>query len=502
MSIRKLNIMMSYPVRWSMYKVLRDYIQNFYDALTYRKFKEGFTNEYDPEEKTLKMISDVVFDKEWLFYIGASTKQGTAGVSAGKFGEGFKIASLIAYRDYGVSIRMESGDWIIKVTEDTITIDSKEMPCLAYDIEDRQFEPGTVLALKGIDEDRYKDFLSIIDDFFYVENPRFGNPITIKDRYAVFLNPVRTKRKLKNGYIYVGYQNRKRIPLPIIVCDHDYEINRDDRDRDDITDYRAEDCLEHVFGKLGCNEAFKVLEALQCIWNGKAVEYLGFDPRRIIRILVSKVSQKAYYKRIFRKKYEAEYVACPKYDYDRLLKRRAVSWFRHSEYHKKCRVIMNEFSQLGIPEMVYLCDKAGGFDVLEEPDVEEVEYIQILSAAAEKYFSDLYQYKKLPPCKVIINEDTPCDGLAKMEKNKKEKKNKYGLEKIYLVKSVNIRRKVLKESVFGDALAVYLHELLHQYGGDCSRQFNRALMIMNIKMLEIGDGLEMYEQSWRERHGR
>ena len=61
---------------------------------------------------------------------------------------------------------------------------------------------------------------------------------------------------------------------------------------------------------------------------------------------------------------------------------------------------------------------------------------------------------------------------------------------------------VLKESVFGDALAVYLHELLHQYGGDCSRQFNRALMIMNIKMLEIGDGLEMYEQSWRESHGR
>lgn len=49
--ILSLNLILDYPVRWSKYKVLRDFIQNFYDALNwlrlsgkkYRLVQEGFS---------------------------------------------------------------------------------------------------------------------------------------------------------------------------------------------------------------------------------------------------------------------------------------------------------------------------------------------------------------------------------------------------------------------------------------------------------------------------
>ena len=34
MTVRRLNILLSYPVKWSLREIFRDYIQNFYDSPT------------------------------------------------------------------------------------------------------------------------------------------------------------------------------------------------------------------------------------------------------------------------------------------------------------------------------------------------------------------------------------------------------------------------------------------------------------------------------------
>ena len=112
---------MSYPINWSIYSVMNNFVQNFYDALKHENFMEHF--EYKFEENTIILKSDVGFSKEWLFFMGASSKREKERKYAGKFGEGFKVASLVAYRDFGLGIQMESRDWRLSVTEAEDEID-------------------------------------------------------------------------------------------------------------------------------------------------------------------------------------------------------------------------------------------------------------------------------------------------------------------------------------------------------------------------------------------
>lgn len=34
MAIRKLNLVMSYPINWGLYTVMNNFVQNFYDAIS------------------------------------------------------------------------------------------------------------------------------------------------------------------------------------------------------------------------------------------------------------------------------------------------------------------------------------------------------------------------------------------------------------------------------------------------------------------------------------
>lgn len=93
-----LNIVMTYPVHWQEYEILRDFIQNFYDSVSKEEWQERFHHEYSSH--TIRMwVENVTFSYEWLLHIGASTKTGNSAENAGYFGEGFKIASLCAFRD-------------------------------------------------------------------------------------------------------------------------------------------------------------------------------------------------------------------------------------------------------------------------------------------------------------------------------------------------------------------------------------------------------------------
>ena len=116
------NIVMTYPVRWNKYQVLRDFVQNFYDAVGFNDWHQNFHYMYKDGELAM-WVNNVSFNYEWLMHIGASTKTNQTNGYAGCFGEGFKIASLCAYRDMNWEIQMESDDWHIDVTEIKQNID-------------------------------------------------------------------------------------------------------------------------------------------------------------------------------------------------------------------------------------------------------------------------------------------------------------------------------------------------------------------------------------------
>ena len=101
--LKKLNIAMTYPVNWSNYAVMRDYIQNFFDATGPSQFQDAFRYQY--ENQVL-----VMFAKKGFAGIVAGTAMSVAirfachllsGVyvfaSAGKLWEGFETSNTWLY---------------------------------------------------------------------------------------------------------------------------------------------------------------------------------------------------------------------------------------------------------------------------------------------------------------------------------------------------------------------------------------------------------------------
>jgi hypothetical protein len=95
-----INLIYDYPVHWSQFKTLRDFIQNFYDAVHWSEWDKRFSYTLTNGILTLK-AQDVGFSYDWLLHIGASTKREEIGTYAGHFGEGFKIAALSLFHHSG-----------------------------------------------------------------------------------------------------------------------------------------------------------------------------------------------------------------------------------------------------------------------------------------------------------------------------------------------------------------------------------------------------------------
>ncbi|MEZ3433511.1 MAG: hypothetical protein K1W34_02560 [Lachnospiraceae bacterium] len=122
-SLIPLGIAMDYHVKWNVHRILRDFIQNFYDCIGTERFADEFQYEwevvereriskYGPrKEKQLHIKIKTLghsFSYDWLTYIGGSTKTGKNGY-AGAYGEGFKIALLCLVKLGGDAV-MSSGN--------------------------------------------------------------------------------------------------------------------------------------------------------------------------------------------------------------------------------------------------------------------------------------------------------------------------------------------------------------------------------------------------------
>ncbi len=105
---------------------MRDLLQNFYDAVGAGQWHNRFSHRLDGDMLVMK-AADTGFSYDWLVRIGASTKRDSDGKYAGYFGEGFKIASLCALRDYGWKIEMASRDWELEVVTGEVEIDGRHL---------------------------------------------------------------------------------------------------------------------------------------------------------------------------------------------------------------------------------------------------------------------------------------------------------------------------------------------------------------------------------------
>ena len=491
----KLNIAMTYPIKWGKYAIMRDYIQNFFDAVGPTRFQYEFRYKY--ENQVLVMWTEKGFDKEWLYYIGASSKRNSKEMYAGRFGEGFKVASLIAYRDYKLKITMESRDWKISVIEMEELLDGQKMQFLGYDVSKRIYEDNAVLTLEGVGEELYDAFTYSIEHFYYEGNPRFGRMISCGKDFAVYHVKEPQEGKHCRGYLYAAYQERKSFRLPIIICNHTYMPFSDDRDREDFSVRDTVYCMEGVLRKVQPAEAFEILQTLSMCWRGVRLKGVNFAPERIVLILIQRMCTDETIKKQFFEMYNETIVAnfCSTISKNR--KRIALAWYRASKYYGKRQVVIQEFTKLGITDLEKLCEQNNGFQIYAEPSQKEQLYINILEETVKENFNDIVSYEHLPECKIVLNREAPIDGYTLTVDVKRSDFNQFGLKVRSEISNVYLQRYLFDKDNFGEALSVYMHELLHQYGGDSSIQFHKALLLMNQRILEKNGNMERIERQWR-----
>lgn len=476
---------------------MNNFIQNFYDAIGWFGFGQQFRYKYENGDIILE--SDVTFSSDWLCYIGASSKRNTKNNYAGKYGEGFKIASLVAYRDFNFEVSMESRDWKLVVTDANENIAGSAVKVLAYDISEIEDSELTRLVLSNATEEQYAILKAQVDDFYYVTNPRFGKLIAKGDTYAIFEPNWKSDERKSPGALYVNYQMRDDLDLPLVVCNHHYDIERDDRDRSQMTLYDSNEAIRRVFWQVEPEEAMCLLEICMPRWeNPFGNDYRGRNWSSMIKKLLNVVYFSYQTKVAFYRKYEDKIVSVGyKLEADGQKRKMALLWYKKSEYHDKYKLVLPLFERLGIRTLDDLCRENNGYAIGEAPNVVQKKYILILERIAKRFFESLTCYDKLPECRIIQNKEAPLLGKAHLWRKESKQTNSYGHVVKAQVFKVFLQQHVLASDKFSEALAVYLHELLHQFGGDSSLQFKNALIQMDNIIIKNISKIISYEREWR-----
>ena len=500
-----LNIMMSYPVKWTKQQVLRDIIQNFYDDAGADGFFKKLKINYKADiEKVTLSINSNGFNYEWLLHMGASTKQGNPGKFAGFYGEGFKIASLCAIRDYNWKIKMCSRDWSIDVCNISTVIDNNPVQQLAYNVtEGCPFSPITALSIESFAAADVELLNEIILGFYYPENPLFGKLIYQNEYISIYerskqIKPLSLPSSFDltgDGIVYIGYQARGSFSQPLVICNHKFKING--RDRHNIYSGTIIDIIIDTIDYINAKTAFYLLEKLEKYWydypdNKKDVDSWYSVIRKLIRKIVYFDSN---LKEEFIKKYP-NLVVCEQSTtiHMRNKKKQALTWGKHNLQNS--HLVQDSFSLLGYETIVNLCEKAGGFNILKIPDYNEQKLIKILEEAAKDIFSDFFAL--YPNCLIIENDTSVYSGVANLLPNKKITYNNYGYAFRYTLTYIAIKKSSLTKENFAKAFSTYCHELSHCFGGDASAVFSKVLTDIISLLIKETECIQKYYHQWAD----
>ena len=440
-----LNIVMTYPVRWSRYKIFRDYIQNFFDSVGPHEWKKRFGYSFE-NGKLCMWVEHTVFSYEWLLHIGASTKTGDMKKkNAGYFGEGFKIASLCALRDFRWNIVMSSGNWKLEVMKLQQDIDSTKVDVLAYDVQSRKSLDESRLELYPVTSEDYQEFLTALNSFYYDGNPLLGEKIWEGEKGA------------------------------------------------EVVQAFGEVCTQ-----ISPEGAVKVLEKMRRYWNsvtGKKIDVGSWAP--VIRTLIDRITRSGEAVRSFREKYPF-LLYLPPVQSVREKNRRseAYTWLRQQE--TPYVTVQVSFEMMGYPSLEEEGEKNGGFVQDSNPDPNENRYMEIVEEVVKEIYSDFFRIDggDMPERKVIANDQASYHGMASLKKRKPPLINERGLKLRNIVCQIYLKKTVFRKTGFYDALATYIHEFCHSFGGDASQSFSFALTLAIEILMENHTVLQKYKERW------
>lgn len=530
-----LGVAMDYQVGWNIHRIIRDFIQNFYDSIGYEHFADEFQYEwelYDQDEdsvyysyrreKRLHIRMRTYghsFSYEWLSSIGGSTKTGKSNY-AGKYGEGFKIALLSLVKLGGDAV-MSSGRWELHPCKYTEKIDGQNIEMFGYRMETREDDGFTTLDLYGIsasDENiRYVEEAML--EFFYPPNILFGEKIENADGYALYgrsaVKVPCTECEDIQGIFYYKYIARGRLPFRAVIHLTEAERNFDqDRARDIVSQATVVGAVYEVAEKLSPEASFWLLGKMKDQWQDIPVFKKEYPADLntwyyVICQLVRNISFDSKWVKRFAREYPVDRYAYldrigSDYRKNRIL-REAKRWF--DEYNKgpdRRRLINPVFRLLGVPSVLneYMESRE---TLYREPQGKEKECAELLRECARTIFSQLNSREHLPEVMLYTDnrlkknrtdlyKTVPLHVETKAERIFSGKSSDKKIK--YRVKEVILEEADLSTEEFKRTLVKYVSACVQMYGMDRSARFNGVLTTIGAALYRSRNRVEEYTDRW------
>ena len=488
----KLSIAMDYPAGWNFRYVLRDIVQNFYDSIGPERFSKDLLLEITgAEDGTLEMELKTFgrpFSYEWLTYIGGSTKTGDH-KSVGKYGEGFKICVLRILQLGGMELSMHSRDWMICPAVYEEEIDGRNVRMLGYDYTEVPDDGWTVFRLKNIPGKYADDCRECLLDFFYPENPLFGECLTDAEDVQAYLRsdlpiPCRQYAPDLKGILYVNRLASGRLDIPLVINIRD-DIN--DRGRRTLDEYPTAKLLHKAVGKLGAEASFRLLELLKEYWNDLPKRLYDYETKYyLICILVRNVSSDESLSRTFREKYpDLCYIERKTADRNRnRLIREASEWAKGKDCEKSVNPV---FRLLGAQSVIRMYEEAVQ-DAFRVPTEIEQKRMNIVYKAVLSVCRVRLQAEQ--PELLIGPSDAEFRPLQYADRKYGKHTGKYRISRLVMTEEDFL------DDAFRKCFLKTASAMLHVHGTDSSRILTVMLTELGGWILEADTELMMFENLW------
>ena len=504
-----------YGVKWDQIKCIRDLFQNFSDShgLTLEGVKIRVEKKSEKDPYVIRIEGLGEFHPEYVEKTGATTKKGKED-SAGGFGEGAKILSLVFLRDHKVDkISFSSRNWKLECILDNFVSGKKGLYRKLDIVEDR---PGNYVEMVTNDANLVHALINGVDLFYHPHNTDFDNP-TFENEVGGFkylgrnaggnVYPVRQRYEVSTkgrpqwsgGYRQLSIWTNKQVG--------DWTPDRDRTAIDEST--ISSNMIRPIIKSMSDEDLIKTIKLLEDFWTSD-LDYYQQNFRRDDRISYTSLREK---RTAFDPNTEGP-AACMLYSLVSEAKKRNIvtkfkdnllaipsndSGFPSQYLHELERAgyvfCMSTFNEIGMPKATDVWKELAKHNPLE-PTENEIKQINILKGAAnalrQKFLGAQFALSEgdiKKPIYIFNREERRAN---------KDALGEYGGTHIWF------DRTFLSTITFEKALAVYLHELTHKYGGDETAEFSYRitdwldLVMKNLNDPEIKEKLDDLKCLWQE----
>jgi len=482
------SVTTAWGVRWDEDAVARDLMQNFFDAN--RDDLEAV--QVETRGKVVEVSAPAAFELERLFYLGSEKGKD----DVGKYGEGFKAASLCILRDYGTEPLVISGRSAVRLRVAGESVAGTDLVPLIYDFyRHPEGIRGTRLILNGVGRKLATAMRTGLEHFFYPGNPRIGRKLWTSPRDDVGLYESNSPHE---GSIY--YRGLKRgtidgIPVSIRI-DREFSTieKRTAQDRDRLAFgkdlmtvfYKA---FARAVGAHDLRPRVAILERSRSLWQ---------DGHALIRAICENLPWQrgldaATLERLFGK--DGHFAECP---------RQHVS----PEDFMQIATLEERWTKEGRKRLPAYFVSLGVVNALRQIAAErseeirrarrpltafESQAVEVLKDIAREFAPEIMQffegyrgghYGGEHRSRVTYSVANDKEILGAFKRNRA-----YDSAEVCLVEEVFVAE-------FPEAIATFLHEHAHIFGYDGSRAFTDALTHIIETIIRLRAVLDRYEVAW------